>query len=271
MCRLFASPGLLLTLVSLSPAAEPAWAAPMRQAHSHFKGVPGTLALFGDSITNTLAFWAPLQWDRKGMDEATLKAYERVKARLQPECWQKWRGPTLGNESGKTSRWAVENMDTWIKKLNPEVAIILFGTNDLAGITAKEYETNLRSLVVACLKNGTVPILTTIPPRSGAVEKSRQFAEVARKLAVDFKVPLVDYQAEILKRRPDDWDGTLPKFKEFAKDAYEVPTLIAGDGVHPSNPAKFKDFTEEGLRSNGYVLRNYLTLHAVADVMREFP
>jgi hypothetical protein len=81
------------------------------------------------------------------------------------------------------------------------------------------------------------------------------------------KVPLIDYQAEILKRRPDDWDGS--KLKADVKDVYQVPTLISGDGVHPSNPSKFQECTEEGLKSNGYMLRNYLTLRAYADVINK--
>src|SRR4051794_5245688 len=166
-------------------AADPApdWAAPMRDVHARFKGTPGTLALFGDSITNTRAFWSPLEYDRKGMDAVTAQTFELVKARLQPDCWQKWRGPEYGSESGKTTRWATENVDGWLRKLNPEAAVILFGTNDLNGLDAKEYEARMRTLVKACLKNGTVPIVTTIPPKSGVVEKSKQFADVVRKLA----------------------------------------------------------------------------------------
>ena len=87
-------------------------------------------------------------------------------------------------------------------------------------------------------------------------------------MAKERKVPLIDYHAEILKRRPDDWDGSLPKFKDAAKDVYQVPTLISGDGVHPSNPKMFQDYSEESLRSNGYALRNYLTVIAYADVIR---
>jgi hypothetical protein len=81
-------------------------------------------------------------------------------------------------------------------------------------------------------------------------------------------VPLIDYFAEILKRRPDDWDGALPKFKGTPGGEYEVPTLLARDGVHPSNPSKFRDYSAESLRSNGYVLRNYLSLLSYADVIR---
>jgi hypothetical protein len=144
----------------------------------------------------------------------------------------------------------------------------MFGTNDLGQLTAKEYDAKTRSVVDRCLKNGTVVILTTIPPRSGMLEKAKQFADVQRKIAADLKLPLIDYQAEILKRRPDDWDGTLPKFKEFAKDVYQVPTLIAADGVHPSNPQKLSDYSAEALKGNGFQLRNVLTLHAYADVIR---
>ena len=88
-----------------------------------------------------------------------------------------------------------------------------------------------------------------------------------RRVARDKKVPLIDYHAEILKRRPKDWDGTLPKFKDVKGSEYEVPTLIARDGVHPSNPRKHQDYSEESLRCNGYALRSYLTLLAYAEVI----
>ena len=112
-------------------------------------------------------------------------------------------------------------------------------------------------------------IVTTIPPRSGMLEKSRQFADVARKIARDDKLPLVDYFEEILKRRPQDWDGSLAKFKKLPGDEYEVPTLIARDGVHPSNPREYQNYSKESLRNNGYQLRNALTLLTYAEVIQE--
>ena len=47
-----------------------------------------------------------------------------------------------------------------------------------------------------------------------------------------------------------------------------MPTLIAGDGVHPSNPAKLADYSAAALNANGYQLRTVLTLRAYADVIR---
>ncbi len=54
-------------------------------------------------------------------------------------------GREYGNESGKTTRWANENAAAWLKKLNPEAVVLMFGTNDLAQIDAKEYETATRA------------------------------------------------------------------------------------------------------------------------------
>jgi lysophospholipase L1-like esterase len=260
-----------LVLAAGPAAAEekkaPDWVAPMRKAHAKFTGTPGTLALFGDSITVSMAFWAGLPHTRRNMPPEGEAAYKLVSSYMKKEGWT-GRGARFGNEGGMTVRWAYDNVDAWLKRLNPETAVIMFGTNDLGSVPLGEYEKKLRAVVRKCVANGTVPIVTTIPPRSGLLERSKQFAEAARRVAREEKVPLCDYFAECLKRRPDDWDGALPKFKGLA--TYEAPTVISRDGVHPSNPRKYNgDYSAEGLRSNGFVLRNWVTLLAYAEVIRE--
>jgi lysophospholipase L1-like esterase len=260
---------LLLALPALIHADDkaPDWAAPMRKVHAKFKGTKGTCALFGDSITVSLAFWAGLPFSRKNMDDPTKADFELVNKRMKKECWRDWRGPAYGNQGSMTIRWADDNVEKWLKKLNPETAVIMFGTNDLGGVPLEEYEKKLRVVVKKCLDNGTVVILTTIPPRSGLLEKSKKFADAARKVAKELNVPVCDYSAAVLERRPDDWDGAAKKFEKFK--GYDVPTLIARDGVHPSNPSKFAgDYSAEGLKSNGFVLRNYVTLRSYAAVIR---
>jgi lysophospholipase L1-like esterase len=239
----------------------------MKKVHARFTGTPGTLALFGDSITISMAFWAPLRGEPKNMPDDMARAHKLVKSYLKPDCWAKWRGPAYGNNGSMTIRWADENVDKWLKAHNPEAAVIMFGTNDLGQVPLKEFEEKTASVVERCLKNGTVVLLTTLPPRSGLLDKSKQFAEAVRRVAKEKQVPLIDYHAEIMKRRPDDWDGALPKFKDV-KGEYEVPTLIARDGVHPSNPRAHQDFSQESLNKNGFLLRNYLTLMAYAEVIR---
>jgi hypothetical protein len=241
----------------------------MKQVHAKFTGNRGTLALFGDSITVSLAFWAPLEWEPKAMNPGMARAHQIVKGFMKPECRRQWRGPAFGNEGRMTIRWAHANVDRWLQKLNPEVAVIMFGSNDVGELEAGEYEQKTRDVVRRCLTNGTVVVLTTMPPRSGRFEKSKQFAEAVRKVAREERVPLVDYFSAILERRPDDWDGALPQFKQVPGDEYQVPTLIARDGVHPSNPRQFSDYSEASLRHNGFALRNYLTLLAYAEVIEK--
>lgn len=251
------------------PGQSQPWVEAMRKVHARFTGTPGTFAHFGDSITVTMAFWAPLAGAPKNMDAEMTRALALVKGRLRPECWSRWKGPDFGNNGSMTIRWAEANVDRWLRSLNPEVVLIMFGSNDVGQMDVNEYETKTRAVVERCLKNGTVVILSTMPPRAGHIPKAKEFAEAVRKIAAELKVPLLDYFGEILRRRPEDWNGALPQFREIPGDEYQVPTLISRDGVHPSNPRQFAgDYSAEALRSNGYGLRNYLTLLAYAQVVQ---
>jgi hypothetical protein len=243
------------------------WVEPMKQVHARFKGHKGTFATFGDSITVSLAFWAPLRHDRKNIAPEGEAAFKLVNGYMKPECWDKWRGPVFGNDGGMTILWADKNVQQWLQKHNPETALIMFGTNDLNSVPLEVYEKKTRRVVETCLANGTIVILSTIPPRSGLDKRCKNLADIVRNIAKEMKVPLVDYHAECLKRRPTDWDGAAEMFKDY-KD-YDVPTLIARDGVHPSYPKKYQgDFSEGALKSNGYGLRSYVSMMGYAEVIR---
>jgi len=257
-----------LDVIADSPTSGPraeVWVPAMKAVNAKFEGEPGTLALFGDSITDSRAFWFGLQFSRQNASAKMTKAFELVSRHMYEDCWDR-RGPRYGNLSRMTIRWAHRNVGAWLENLDPEVALIMFGSNDLNSLEVKEYEAKTREVVKKCLDNGTVVILSTAPPRHGRAEKAAVFAEAVRKVARELKVPLTDYHTEILKRRPDDWDGAAAEFSQYR--GYDVPTLIARDGVHPSNPKKYvNDYSDEALRNNGFALRNYLTLMKYAEVI----
>jgi GDSL-like Lipase/Acylhydrolase family len=242
------------------------WQGEVVQVHARFHGRPGTFAQFGDSITETLAFWTPLRHARKNASPRMEHAFRLVDAHLRPECWRDWKGPEFGNQGGRTIGWAEENVAAWLERLNPEVVLVMFGTNDLSDLEVNAYRDRLRSVVRRCLDRGTVVILSTIPPRHGFAGKAAEFAAAASTIARELSLPLVDFHAEVLKRRPNDWDGATDDFKGF--DGYDVPTLLARDGVHPSAPRLYEDdYSEKALGNHGYGLRNYLVLMKYAEVL----
>jgi len=242
------------------------WIMAMREIHTRFSGRKGTFAHFGDSITVSMAFWAPLPYVRKNSSPEMEEAFLAVNEYLQPECWRDWKGPQYGNEGMTTTRWAYENIDQWLNDLNPETALIMFGSNDVHSLELDEYRSRMRAIVQRCLDNGTVVILSTMPPRTKFEDKADDFAKAVRELAHQLRVPLIDYHGEILKRRPEDWNGSLEKFSQW--NGYDVPTLLARDGAHPSQPEKYRnDYSEEALKNSGFSLRNYLALMKYAEVM----
>jgi hypothetical protein len=266
---------LILGLAWLATAAEgaesrdlqlPDWVEPMREVHARFSGESGTFSQFGDSITNSRAFWFSLKWKRDNAPDQMRADFELVQGHMLDDCWDR-KGAEYGNQGRQTIRWASRNLDDWLRRWNPEATILMFGTNDLNNVGVEGYEAALDEVVKRCLDNGTVVMLSTIPPRHGREQKAKEFAAAARRVAKQREVPLIDYHAEILRRRPDDWDGTLEKFGEY--QGYDVPTLIARDGVHPSNPQQYHgDYSPEALNTNGFSLRNYLVLSKYAEVIR---
>lgn len=247
--------------------AEPdtAWVASMKAVHKKSQGERGTFAQFGDSITVSRAFWFGLQYAPKNLSPEATRALALVEDYMLEDCWD-WKGPEFGSQGQMTVRWAHQNVDKWLQDLNPEVALMMFGTNDLSSLDLSEYETKTREVVQKCLANGTILILSTIPPKHGQAEKAAVFAEAVRRIARERKLPLIDYHAEILRRRPTDWDGATDQFRQY--QGYDVPTLIARDGVHPSNPQEYaNDYSDEALRNNGFALRSYLALLKYAEVI----
>src|SRR3712207_5927749 len=77
-------------------ADETGWREAMAKVHARFTGRPGTFAQFGDPITVSLAFWAPLPEARRNAPPAMERAYRLVRERMWPACWREWKRPEFG-------------------------------------------------------------------------------------------------------------------------------------------------------------------------------
>lgn len=232
----------------------PAWVEPMRKVYAGFDGRAGYVAQFGDSITYSMAFWSPMSWDdpAKYLVEADGLPKTPAKGRWRDVVLgARDKGTKFANYSGWTVRNLIASVDEVLEREKPEMAIIMIGTNDISGGSVpKSYEKDLETVVEKCLAAHCIPILNTIPPARDRDEAVEGVNAIVRRLAKQRKIPLVDYHAEIVARRPD---GTWQD------------TLISKDGVHPSG-GRTNDYSPENLRSCGYALRNWLNFLAVREV-----
>jgi lysophospholipase L1-like esterase len=230
------------------PAAdgEPEWVEAMRKVHEGFNGNAGYVAQLGDSITYSMAFWA-------GMGHRSPEKYLPDDGLPKTPDGKRWRDVIKGfrdkgGKNGNYSGWRITNLlkkvDSVIAGKRPEVAIVMIGTNDVKGNKVPpKYAAGLETLIGKLIAARCVPIITTIPPMRGRDAGVAGANEIIKRLAAKHKLPLVDYHAAIMGRRPRDWDGTL---------------LNPKDGVHPTG-GKNTDFSEGNLKTSGYALRNYVT------------
>jgi hypothetical protein len=140
-----------------------------------------------------------------------------------------------------------------LQLLRPSVALIMFGTNDLEDFNAVEFRRDLARLTRLVSSAGTIPVLSTIPPRARepfSQRVARFNAEIAA-LAENRALPLWNFWRELVEPG--------------------VPHLgLSGDGVHPSvicPPCTAIDFRPAGLRQ-GYALRNLGALRVLDRLRR---
>jgi MYXO-CTERM domain-containing protein len=142
-----------------------------------------------------------------------------------------------------------------------QFAVVMLGTNDAgAGRPVADFTADLTAIVDVLEGRRIVVVLSTIPPR--AAGDVTPYNAAIRSFAASRGLPLIDYYAEILDRRPGDtWKNTL----------------ISGDGVHPTsvnsaadpytpggNPAAHQ--TGTNATNDGYLLRGWLTVQKLKEV-----
>jgi hypothetical protein len=235
------------------------------------EGRPGVVLHVGDSIThaNPYGQWArggegrtaddrsALAWMHAGADDDTdgwwlARADHPDGGRSYTAC-----GGVRADEMLAGGKGGMPPLGSLIEKYRPQVVVLMLGTNDAsAGRDIAAYRADMEKAVDLMLGRGVVVILSTIPPHPGREALARSYNEELRSLARARKLPLIDYEREILKRRPDDWDGTL-------LGRGDVHPTAERAGVKPTSAP-----TAEDLRESGYLLRGWLSVRKIAEVRR---
>lgn len=239
---------------------------------------PGVVAKIGDSITaspsflQALACW-PAQLGSWGELRGTLGFFGRTPvpggseealcpvsnsySRLGVAAVGGWRAADalLPRESFPECQ-GLPAVSCELQLLRPSVALIMFGTNDLEVISATQFRLDLARVARLVSSAGTIPVISTIPPRATwpfSRRVARFNAEIAG-LAENRALPLWNYWRQMIEQG--------------------IPRLgLSGDGVHPSiscPPCTAIDFRPVGLRQ-GYALRNLGALRILDRLRRQLP
>jgi hypothetical protein len=224
---------------------------------------PGVFAKIGDSITaspsflqalacraprlgawgelrETLEFFGEVPVPRGG--EEALCQVSNSYSRLGVAAVGGWRAvDALAPRESFPECQGLPAVSCELRLLRPSVALIMFGTNDLEDFTAVQFRRSLAGVVRRVSGAGTIPVLSTIPPRAQrrfSQRVARFNAEIAA-LAENRALPLWNFWRQM----------TEPGVRDSG---------LSRDGVHPSAlcpPCTAVDFRPAGLRY-GYALRN---------------
>lgn len=257
---------IALLLLLLQPQAD--YADAMKKVAAKFGGKEGVVLHLGDSITyaNQYGGWARGGKGKTPAEEAALK-WMHCNDNNDSDGWYLARVDRPGNRSDTAvsgirsyeflegGKSGIPPMAEVVKKFNPQIAVVMLGTNDVnGGRSPAQYKGDMTKVVDLLIANGTIPIVSTIPPVKGKDEQVKAFNAVLMEIVKEKKIPVIDYYGEIVKRRPTDWAGTL----------------ISDDGVHPTGDhggaSPGSEPTEDNLKNSGYLLRGVLSVRKIVEV-----
>jgi hypothetical protein len=244
---------------------------PMTKVAARFHGRPGVVIHLGDSITysNPYGQWARAGQGQSAADKAALAWMHAGRDNDTDGWWlARFDHPAGGRSYTACSGLRADEMlaggkqqmpplEKLLDMYRPQIAVYMLGTNDLsAGRSLDAYRADVEKSIDLIFARGIIPILSTIPPHPAHLKESKAFNDALRALARRRGLPLIDFEREILLRRPNDWNGTL-----IGKDDVH-PTSDHGGATAASAP------TAENLRNSGYLLRGWLSVEKIAEVKR---
>lgn len=152
-----------------------------------------------------------------------------------------WANPEFC-ESGETP------LSCEFRIMQPSIALVMFGTNDVTSLTEEQFNFFLRSVLAETIRSHTLPILSTFPQRPEFPDKTLLFNQIIVQAALDYDIPLINL-----------WQ---------ALDPLPNQGVDPEDTTHMTEPedGRAANFTDENLQA-GFTVRNLLSLQALELVL----
>ncbi|MCC7360122.1 MAG: SGNH/GDSL hydrolase family protein [Anaerolineales bacterium] len=132
----------------------------------------------------------------------------------------------------------------------PTIAVIMFGTNDVAFTDAATFDYFYRTLVINTLNANVLPLLSTFPTRPEDEAKSLLLNQIVVQIAHDYAVPLLNLNRAL---------APLPDHGVDPNDTIHLSAPPEGHG-------RVDVFTPDNLQY-GFTMRNLVTLQALQAVL----
>ncbi|NRA40552.1 MAG: SGNH/GDSL hydrolase family protein [Planctomycetes bacterium] len=241
----------------------------MKTVTAKFTGTEGVVIHMGDSISyaNQNTRWAnAVTWNKKAgvysdEDKEILKWSHAYKKKSNLNGWHLTSVDAAGGRSEtsvsgittgqylKGGKRGIASAAELIKRYNPQIVILMLGTNDGNGkVPAQKAADNIETLVKMLLENGTIPVLSTIPP---CVKfDAEAYNALYRGIAKKHSIPMIDLYKDMMALAGDNWKTQM----------------LSSDGIHLSHKLSGAAPTKSNLANCGYLLRCWMAVQKLKEV-----
>ncbi len=246
---------------------------PMRKVSTGFQGNQGVILHFGGTMIRTAQYG---DWARRGAGhteaEKQILQWMHTDGDKSRDGWYIARVELTAADSLLAQELLTGEGDHQLpplpqilEKYQPQMIVVMVGTQDARKNTPLgDYYQAMEGIIQQSLSHQTICILSTIPPLPGHQVRSQRINNLLRQLGQFYRLPLLDFEQEILTRQPARWEGTLiigRRQKEVG-----LPTFRAY--LPEGRINSFSAPTREHLKYCGYLLLGWIAVQKIAEVKR---
>ena len=125
-------------------------------------------------------------------------------------------------------------LDCEFRIVRPSIALILIGTNDVGLMDGETYRENLENVLDKTIARSVLPVLSTLPRRSGYDAQIAEFNDIIRTTAQQYQIPIWEFY-DALETKPNsglEADGVHLSYPPVEVGQWEATANFVGDNLN---------------------------------------